>query len=99
MILKVNPFLYSRPVEPSQLLGRERELRRVFDRLAAGQSIAVTGQRHSGKTSILKSIIDPIFRRAHHIDKFDKTFFFFLDALLLRTIALRPEFWTWTLAP
>lgn len=41
-----NPFFYGNPVSPNQLIGREKELRRIMGRIVnQGPSTAITGFR------------------------------------------------------
>jgi len=97
--VSTNPFYYGGPVEPSRLLGRERELRRVFDRLSMGQSVAVTGHPHTGKSSLLGSILDPGSRKSRRSRQFDSTLFCSLDAQLLGTAESPADFWRRALLP
>lgn len=54
-----NPFRYSNPVSCDQLIGREKELRFVVERIMnGGQSSAITGSSRSGKTSILACLAE-----------------------------------------
>jgi len=49
-----NPFIYGPPVQPANLIGRRAELRRVVGRIVnQGQSTALIGEPHLGKTSLL----------------------------------------------
>lgn len=52
------PFVYGRPVWPSEFLGRETELRTIFNRLRNQESTAVVGEPHIGKTSLLLKLMD-----------------------------------------
>ncbi len=53
-----NPFIYGRALQPEEFLGREYELRSVFSRLCSGQSTAIVGGPHIGKTSLLLQLAD-----------------------------------------
>jgi hypothetical protein len=46
-------------VRPKEFLGRSAELRAVFNRLRNGESTAVVGDPHIGKTSFLLKVSDP----------------------------------------
>lgn len=48
-----NPFIYGSPVESSSFFNRKRELRTLIQRTITGQSSAVVGEPHIGKTSLL----------------------------------------------
>lgn len=53
------PYIYGRPVRPNEFLGRSAELRAVFNRLYHGESTAIVGDPHIGKTSFLLKVFDP----------------------------------------
>jgi AAA-like domain len=52
------PFIYGRPVRPDEFLGREAELRTIFNRLRHGESTAIVGEPHIGKSSLLVKLAD-----------------------------------------
>jgi Cdc6-like AAA superfamily ATPase len=54
----LNPFLYGKPVPPSQHVGRKIEIRTLFSRLANGESTAIVGEPHIGKSSLMQYIAD-----------------------------------------
>jgi hypothetical protein len=56
-----NPFIISGPVPPEHFIGREVEVKAILDRLAspAPGSMAISGERLIGKTSLLHYICDP----------------------------------------
>jgi predicted AAA+ superfamily ATPase len=53
-----NPFVPLSDIieDMSLLFGREREIRRIFETLNSGSSVALIGERRIGKSSILKAI-------------------------------------------
>ncbi|MBN1487117.1 MAG: ATP-binding protein [Anaerolineae bacterium] len=53
-----SPFIYGRPVKPQEFWGRSHELRTIFNRLRNGESTAVVGEPHIGKTSLLLKLAD-----------------------------------------
>ena len=53
-----NPFIYGKPVPIGRFIGRQREVSQVFSRLYNGESTAIVGEPHIGKTSLLKYIAD-----------------------------------------
>ncbi|RLC77140.1 MAG: hypothetical protein DRI61_12030, partial [Chloroflexi bacterium] len=53
-----HPFIYGRPVRGDEFINRENELRTIFNRLRNGESTAVTGEPHIGKTSLLLQLVD-----------------------------------------
>lgn len=95
----VNPYIYGRAVRPMEFLGRETELRRLFSRLATGQSTAIIGQPHVGKTSLLNYVMDPASRQAQFGAEFDRDLFCVLDAQMLRSVETQAEFWAYALKP
>ncbi len=93
MANRINPFIYSRPVQPDEFVGREPELRRLFSRLATGQSTAIIGLPHVGKSSMLNTVMDPGRRQALFGDEFNNDLFQILDAQMLRSVKTQSEFW------
>ena len=57
-----SPFVHGGPVKPADFLNRRRELRRLLNRLEKGQATAVVGQPHTGKTSLLRYVMDKVKR-------------------------------------
>jgi hypothetical protein len=53
-----NPFIpqHGKIDDPKFFFGREREIRRVFETLNSGSSVAITGERAIGKSSLLQAI-------------------------------------------
>lgn len=60
----LNPFLYGKPVPPSRFIGRREVLRTIFSRLHHGDSTALLGLPHFGKSSILRYLDNPAVRKA-----------------------------------
>jgi hypothetical protein len=58
------PFVYGRPVRPGEFVDRGNELRTIFNRLRHGESTAVVGTPHSGKSSVLLQIADAAIRES-----------------------------------
>lgn len=61
MPIGINPFWIDGPVAPSRFIGRRREVRKTFSQLTGpGQgSVAISGPRCTGKTSLLHYIAAP----------------------------------------
>ena len=61
MSIKTNPFWIDGPVTPARFIGRRREVRKTFSQLTGpGQgSVAISGHRCTGKTSLLRYIAAP----------------------------------------
>lgn len=51
--LDLNPFVYSRPVPPEQLIDREPELSRMLELANVGQAARLEAPRRYGKTTLL----------------------------------------------
>lgn len=99
MQLIENKFICGGPVMPEKFLGRERQLHQCFGRLATGQSVAVIGQPHIGKTSFLNYMLDERVRRNYCANKLEHSLFSFMDAQMLKNIDARVHFWKEALAP
>ncbi len=97
MRININPFIYGPAVKPAEFLGRERELRTVFSRLANGQSVAIVGEPHTGKTSLLLYVIEETQSACE--GKFDRDVFNLLDAQAMRDVKTQAAFWQWVLEP
>jgi uncharacterized protein len=54
MIVDVNPFVYSRPVAPEDVVDREDEVRQLLRNVVGGHYVRLYAPRKYGKTSLLK---------------------------------------------
>ena len=54
----LNPFLYGKPVPATRFVGRQEAVRTVFSRLFNGESTAIVGEPHIGKSSLLYYVAD-----------------------------------------
>ena len=54
----LNPFLYGRPVPPERHIGRQAAIHTLFSRLHNGESTAIVGEPHIGKSSLLRYVTD-----------------------------------------
>ncbi|MEM9276614.1 MAG: ATP-binding protein, partial [Cyanobacteria bacterium P01_F01_bin.143] len=79
--------------------GRDRELRRLFGRILTGQSIAIIGDPHIGKTSLLMYLFDNESRKSKIGNRLDHNFFSYLDAQTLNEVQTQAEFWLRALNP
>jgi hypothetical protein len=95
----INPFIYSRAVMPNEFFGREAEIRRLVSRLATGQSTAIIGLPHVGKTSLINYVTDTDVIKTRFGKEFDNDVFRVLDAQMLRSIKSQAEFWEYALSP
>jgi len=99
MNFAINPFIHSRAVYPKEFQGREIELRRLFSRLSTGQSTAIIGQPHVGKTSLLHYVLDAETHKSVFGSQFDRNLFNLLDAHTLHGVNTQAGFWERALAP
>jgi hypothetical protein len=96
---QINPFIYSRSISPAEFSGRRAELNRIAGRLATSQSVAVIGQPHVGKTSLLEFLADSGARSAQFGDLFAQDYCVFLDVLAAQGIRAQSDFWKYALSP
>ncbi|MEG4046133.1 AAA family ATPase [Microcoleus sp. Pol17_C1] len=63
-----NPFIpqHGKIDDPRFFFGREREIRRVFETLNSGSSVAIIGERAIGKSSVLQAIYREAPNQLHH---------------------------------
>ena len=54
MIVDVNPFVYSRPVPPEDVVDREDEVRQLLRNVVGGHYVRLYAPRKFGKTSLLR---------------------------------------------
>ena len=54
MIVDVNPFVYSRPVPPEDIVDREDEVRQLLRNVVGGHYVRLYAPRKFGKTSLLR---------------------------------------------
>ncbi len=86
-----NPFIYGNPVAPDQLIGRKKELRQIAGRIITGQSSIITGSPRSGKTSVLKYLME---RKAELFGgEAEKLIFSELDASVYGFKVDKSQFW------
>ena len=94
-----SPFVHGGPVPPSDFLNRQRELRRVLSRLEKGQATAVVGQPHTGKTSLLRYVLDKVKRDGIVGTKLDRCWFREVDSHMLGRKFDQAAFWAFILEP
>lgn len=88
-----NPFICGGPVPSSHFVGREREVKTIFDATAnpALGSVATSGDRRMGKTSLLQYVCDPAIIERWGLSG-DKYVFLFLDCGSIGDFT-PPNFW------
>jgi transcriptional regulator with XRE-family HTH domain len=72
-----HPFKYGDPVSGDQFYGREKALKFIGDRLKQGTSVNLIGLRRSGKTSLLKYLMENWFQSICSTP--EKTIMVFMD--------------------
>lgn len=73
------PFIYGRPVRGDKFLGREAELRTIFNRIYNGESTVVSGEPHIGKTSLLLQLANERTQRRYLAGEAERFVFVNLD--------------------
>lgn len=91
--LPLNPFRYGKPVPPNCFVGRQNAMRTVFARIYNGESSALVGTPHIGKTSFLHYIRDDATRAEWLGDAAEHHLFVDLDCHLLATDYEPANFW------
>ncbi len=92
-------FVYGRPVSPGEFVDRDRELRTVFNRLHNGESTAVVGAPHCGKTSLLLQIADFATRKTYLGEPHKALRVAFIDLHPIDTSYSSTAFWEQALEP
>ena len=57
MITDTNPFVYSHPVAPDDLIDRDDETRRLLIAAVGGHFVRLYAPRKYGKTSLLRRVL------------------------------------------
>ena len=92
----VNPFIYGRPLRPTEFFDRIHELNSLWNRILTNQSSAVTGEPMIGKTSLLLKLSDmKSFKKANELDDSEATKFkfIFFDCMTFETWLDPNGFW------
>jgi hypothetical protein len=89
----LNPFRYGKPVPPDRFIGREDTQRTIFGRLNNGESTAIVGEPHIGKSSFLRYIRDERARNDWLGDEAAHFAFVDIDCHLLPSSFQPADFW------
>lgn len=89
----LNPFIFGKPVPTGRFVGRPNEVRALFSRLHNGESTAVVGDPHIGKTSLLNYIADEDTRREWIAQAFSQHVFVDFDCDLMPSDFRPADFW------
>lgn len=92
-------FVYGRPVYPEEFLSRESEILTIFNRLRNRESTAITGERRSGKTSLLLKLADHTTQEYFLKDDSKKIITSFFDLQVINSEYDRSIFWGEALEP
>jgi hypothetical protein len=57
MITDVNPFIYSHPIAPDEIIDRDEETRRLLTAAVGGHYVRLYAPRKYGKTSLLRRVL------------------------------------------
>jgi hypothetical protein len=95
---QLNPFLYGTPVPPSRHIGRRDAVRTLLSRLYNGESTAIVGEPHIGKSSLLRYIADESVRREWLGKMWEQHLFVDIDCHLFPVECKPDDFWQQVLA-
>ncbi|MBI5300528.1 MAG: AAA-like domain-containing protein [Chloroflexi bacterium] len=94
---QLNPFLYGKPVPSNQHIGRRTEIRTLFSRLANGESSAIVGEPHIGKSSLLRYLCEESVRREWFGKVSEQQLCTEIDCEMLSTNFTPNDFWQFVL--
>ena len=94
----LNPFLYGNPVPPARHVGRQAAVQTLFSRLHNGESTAVVGEPHIGKSSLLRYVADEGVRVQWLGETASKYVFTEIDCHMLPHDFTPADFWRQALA-
>ncbi len=97
-MLALNPFLYGKPVPPTRFVGRQDAVRTIFSRLYNGESTAIVGEPHVGKSSLLYYVADETVRAQWLGEDTAKYFVAEMDCHMMSLQYTPAEFWQYALA-
>ena len=89
----LNPFIYGKPVSSDRFIGGEGALGTLFSRIYNGESTAVVGEPHIGKSSILRYIADEKVRAEWLEEATERCVFIEFDCHLLPGSYQPADFW------
>ena len=77
--MEICPFVVGRVVNPEEFHNRDRALRRLVGRLVSGQSTAIIGQPHIGKSSLLHYLLNQDVRQKLVGEQLAQSIFSYFD--------------------
>ncbi len=54
--MELNPFIFTRPLDPEELIDRDEESRKLLDLVEGGHAVRLSAPRRYGKTSLLRRL-------------------------------------------
>jgi hypothetical protein len=96
---KSSSFVYGRPVPAEKFVDRQATLRTLVSRIQVGDSTAIVGEPHIGKSSLLRYIQSPRAQSEWLADEADKFLFSRVDCHLLAGDCAPTDFWRRVLGP
>jgi predicted MPP superfamily phosphohydrolase len=94
-----NPFIYGRALRPEESLNRKSDLRSIFSRLRNGESTAVVGGPHVGKSSLLLKLYDQDIQQDYLGHQAQSTLTTYLDLHPVGDNYAPQDFWKDALKP
>jgi hypothetical protein len=89
----LNPFIYGKPVPSGRFIGRQAQVRTLFSRIVNGESTAIVGEPHIGKSSLLAYTAAPDTRQAWLDANVEQHIVAEFDCHLLSSDFTANEFW------
>ena len=96
---KLAPFVYGRPVRPEQFIDRQDAVQTLFRRIMVGDSTAIVGEPHIGKSSLLRYTQNIDVRKKWLEGEVEEFIFSALDCHLLAGDFSPLDFWRRALIP
>jgi hypothetical protein len=94
-----NPFFVGKALSPNHFIGRSKEIRRIVNRLLNGESTALIGDPHIGKTSLLTYLVHSDTRQSLYEGKAAQWYFSMMDTQILGGQLTPVQFWEQALSP
>jgi predicted MPP superfamily phosphohydrolase len=94
-----NSFIYGRATHSEEFVNREDVLSAVFNRLYNGESTAIVGEPHIGKTSLLQKLTDEDVQCTYLEDSASSLLISYLDLLPIGPDYNSRAFWEEAMAP
>jgi nucleotide-binding universal stress UspA family protein len=95
---ELNPFLFGKPVPPGRFVGRQDAIRTLFSRLNQGDSTAIVGEPHIGKSSTLYYVTDEAVRAQFLGMEAARYFVVLVDCHMFSSTSTPADFWRYALS-